>query len=67
MYNWLLLVIIAIGKSKCLSKGGECIVKHTGSFATGMSLTVSYPTLYLFILSLSLSQGAICDFYEACA
>ena len=30
-----------VGKSKCMSKTGDCVVKHPLSFATGMSLVVS--------------------------
>ena len=29
-----------VGKSKCMSKTGDCVVKHPGGFATGMALVV---------------------------
>ena len=29
-----------IGKSKCMAKTGDCVVKHLTGFATGMALVV---------------------------
>ena len=31
---------VFLGKSKCMMKSGDCVVKHPGSHATGMSLVV---------------------------
>ena len=28
------------GKSKCMSKSGDCVVKHPSAFATGLQLVV---------------------------
>lgn len=33
------------GKGKCMAKSGDCVVKHPGSFATGMGLVVSAATV----------------------
>jgi hypothetical protein len=33
--------ILLLGKSKCMSKTGDCIVKHPNSHAVGMGMVVS--------------------------
>ena len=35
------------GKTKCMSKSGDCVVKHPAGFATGMALVVSGSQLLL--------------------
>ena len=30
------------GKTKCMSAGGECVVKHTGAFAVGLAMVVRH-------------------------
>ena len=33
--------LLYVGKTKCMSKSGDCLVKHPSGFATGMTLVVS--------------------------
>ncbi len=33
---------VYLGKMKCMSKTGDCLVKHPAGFATGMSLVVIF-------------------------
>ena len=34
-------LLLSVGKTKCMAKGGDCVVKHPAGFATGMALVVS--------------------------
>ncbi len=41
MTHAVLLACVCAGKTKCLSKFGDCVVKHGASSATGLSMVVS--------------------------
>lgn len=30
-----------IGKTKCMMKSGDCVIKHGGTFTTGLAMVVS--------------------------
>lgn len=30
------------GKSKCMQRSGDCVVKHPGNYTTGLQMVVSY-------------------------
>ena len=34
-------VIYYTGKTKCMQKSGDCVVKHPGSYTTGLQMVVS--------------------------
>jgi len=33
--------LLRVGKSKCMMKSGDCVIKHPGVFTTGLKLVVS--------------------------
>ena len=35
------MFLIIPDKTKCMAKGGECIVKHHGTYVTGLGMVVS--------------------------
>lgn len=37
----ILMDALCTGKTKCMAKGGDCVVKHPSGFATGLALVVS--------------------------
>ncbi|GMS95531.1 hypothetical protein PENTCL1PPCAC_17706, partial [Pristionchus entomophagus] len=55
------------GKQKCMSKTGDCVIKHVGKFTTGQSPPPPSPPPPpdLFYFSGLAMVGAICDFCEA--
>jgi len=34
-------LVFFVGKSKCMMKSGDCVVKHPGIFTTGLKMVVS--------------------------
>lgn len=42
-----ILFFCVVGKTKCMSKGGDCVVKHGTTFTTGFGMVVS---VFLFFL-----------------
>jgi hypothetical protein len=55
----LIRVLYLLGKSKCMSKTGDCVVKHPNSHATGMAMVVSSQLLNLGISHLSRGLGVV--------
>ena len=59
------------GKTKCMMKTGDCIIKHAGNFTTGMQMIVSSFNKFdnhdvnKVGLKHARFKGAICDFCEA--
>lgn len=41
-------ICAACGKIKCMAKGGDCLVKHAGTFQTGLGMVGTY--LFFFII-----------------
>jgi len=48
-------LVLCVGKSKCMMKTGDCVIKHPGVFTTGLKLVVSDQSLH-YIHSIICSQ-----------
>ena len=36
----LVLYLLVVGKTKCMMKTGDCVIKHAGVYTTGMNMVV---------------------------
>lgn len=39
------LLFVIIGKTKCMAKTGDCVIKHGSTFTTGFGMVVSWACL----------------------
>lgn len=43
-------VCLFAGKTKCMMKSGDCVIKHPGNFQTGLGMVVSWKIVFLIFM-----------------
>lgn len=40
VFLWLLAFLFSTGKTKCMMKSSDCVIKHAGVYSTGLAMVV---------------------------
>lgn len=59
-------LLLSVGKSKCMMKTGDCVIKHPGVFTTGLKLVVSYTSHHWIFLGSNSNMSVWCTHLLIC-